>query len=311
MDSAPGITVAVPTFRRPAGLARALAGLAAQTGAPAYEVVVVDNDSAPHPPLHLPAGIRARVVHEPTPGAAAARNRALAETRSPLIAMLDDDVVPASGWLAALAAPVLAGQADLTGGRVVLDSDVPRPRWLAPALEGYLTALDLGPTARPLSTTESLLTASLLTRTDLLRAIGGFDPALGPRGPRQYVGDDVQVVRDLRAAGARAHWVPDSVVVHELPASRLRPGWLLRRAWLQGRSDWRVDRAALADRRAGGVRVAASWLGGELRQRRRDAFGRQMAFHAACDLARTAGALTEVASWHCFSASRLRPGRTA
>lgn len=291
------ITVVVPTYRRPAGLARALAGLAAQVGAPAYTVVVVDNDIAPHPPPVLPARLSGRMVVEPVRGAAAARNRGIAESRTPLIAMLDDDVVPGPGWLVALAAPVLAGQADLTGGRVVLDPDVARPRWLAPALEGYLTALDLGPLARPLHASESLLTASLLTRTEMLRRAGGFDPALGPRGRRQYVGDDVQVVRDLRAAGARAHWVPQASVVHELPASRLHPGWLLRRAWLQGRSEWRVDRDQLSARRAGGARVAASWLGGELRRRRHDGLGVDVAFHTACDLARTGGALAEAASW--------------
>ena len=289
------VTVVVPTYRRPASLARTLTGRAAQSGP--YEVVVVDNDSAPHEPLRLPPGMPGRVVCEPTPGAAAARNRGLAETRTSLLAMLDDDVVPERGWLASLAAPVLAGEADLTGGRVVLDPDVPRPGWLAPALEGYLTALDLGPVPRPLDPREFLLTASLLTRTDLLRRTGGFALDLGPRPGHQLVGDDVQVVRDLRAAGARAHWVPGAVVVHELPASRLRPSWLLRRAWLQGRSDWRMDRAELAARRLGGARVAGAWLAGELRARRRERPDRRMAFHAACDLARTGGALVEAASW--------------
>lgn len=289
------ITVVLPTHRRPDSLARTLAGLAAQTAA--YDLVVVDNDSAPHQPVRLPAGMAGRVVCEPLPGAAAARNRGLAETRTPLLAMLDDDVVPAPGWLAALAAPVLEGRADLTGGRVVLDPEVDRPRWLAPALEGYLTALDLGPGPRPLSATESLLTASLLVRTDLLRHIGGFDQTLGPRGGQQYVGDDVQVVRDLRAAGARAHWVPDAVVVHELPPTRLRTGWLLRRAFLQGRSDWRVDRDRLTGRRAGGARVAVAWCGGQLRRRQREGLHLDVAFHATCDLVRTGGALVEAASW--------------
>jgi GT2 family glycosyltransferase len=192
---------------------------------------------------------------------------------------------------------VLAGRADLVGGRVVLDPSVPRPRWLSPSVEGYLTCLDLGPEPRPLTDEESLLTASLLVRADVLRRTGGFSPALGPRGGRQLVGDDVQLVRDLRAAGARAAWVPDAVVVHDLPASRLRASWLLRRAWLQGRSDWRVHRAELSTRRAGGARVAASWLVEELRQRGREGARADVAFHAVCDVARTGGALAEAASW--------------
>ena len=291
------MTVVLPTYRRPEALARVLDGLAAQRDAPAFEVIVVDNDSAPHPSPRLPAQLRGRVVVEPVPGAAMARNRGVAEAAAGLVAWIDDDVVPDARWLAALAAPVLAGRADLTGGRVVLDPSVSRPSWLAPAIEGYLTALDLGPHERALSDDESLLTASLLTRTALFRSTGGFDPRLGPRGSTQLVGDDAQIVRSLRTAGARAAWVPDAVVVHELPESRLRPTWVLRRAWLQGRSDWLLDRDALSRRRAGGARVALSWLTEQWRCRRAEGLrSPDVAFHTACDLARTAGRLSEAAA---------------
>lgn len=290
------LTVVLPTFRRPASLARALAGLARQAGAPPYRLVVVDNDPEPHPAPQVPAG--ARLVREHVRGAAAARNRGLAEADTVLLAMLDDDVVPDPGWLRALAAPVLEGRADVTGGRVVLDPTVARPRWLAPELEGYLSALDLGPDEAELGPEQILLTASLLTRTALLREIGGFDVRLGHHGTTRMFGEDVQAVRSLRATGARVRWVPDAVVVHELPAARLRPGWVLRRAYLQGRSDWRVDRAALERRGARGARVAGSWWLGESRQRRAEGLGsRAVAFHAACDAARTMGALVEAGSW--------------
>jgi succinoglycan biosynthesis protein ExoM len=290
------LTVVLPTCRRPGSLARALAGLAGQSDPPPYQLVVVDNDPEPHPEPRVPRG--AVLLHEPVPGAAAARNRGIAEAQTPLLAMLDDDVVPDPGWLRALATPVLDGRADLTGGRVLLDPTVSRPRWLAPGLEGYLTALDLGPDEVELAADQTLLTASLLTRTALLREVGGFDLRLGPQGGTHLVGDDVQVVRALRAAGGRAWWVPDAVVVHELPAGRLRPAWVLRRAYLQGRSDWRVDRELLEGRAARGARVAGSWWAGEARRRRREGLlSSAVAFHAACDAARTMGALVEAGSW--------------
>ena len=143
-----------------------------------------------------------------------------------------------------------------------------------------------------------MLTANLLTRTQLLRDIGGFDAALGPRPGAQLVADDDQLVRRLREAGARAHWVPDAVVVHELPAERLRRRWLLRRAYLQGRSDWRLDRAKLERRKAHGGRVALAWWTEQLQQRQAEGLREPaVAFHAACDLARTLGAVAEAASW--------------
>lgn len=297
------ITVIVPTFRRPDALARALAGLAAQTDPPAYDLVVVDNDPGPHPQPSLPEG--ARLVHEPRPGAAAARNRGIAETQTELLAMLDDDVVPHPDWLRSLAGPVLDGRADLVGGKVLLAPDVARPKWLGRQIEGYLTALDLGPVEAELAPEESLLTASLLTRTALLRQVGGFDTRLGPRGGSQLVGDDVQLVRALRAVGARALWVPEAVVVHDLPPERLHRRWVLRRAYLQGRSDWRVDRSVLEQRAGQGARVALSWWGTQLRRRAGEGVTRPgVAFHAACDAARTAGALAEAASWRTTTPAR-------
>jgi hypothetical protein len=84
------------------------------------------------------------------------------------------------------------------------------------------------------------------------------------------------------------------MVVHDLPAERLSPRYLLRRAYAQGRSDWVVDADALAERRLRGARVALDWAAAELRKRARERpRNAAVAFHAACDVARTIGALRE------------------
>lgn len=296
------VTVAVATYRRPASLGRTLAGLAAQRGAPPWRLVVVDNDPAGSagPVVRAAAslGVAVDYLVEPAPGSAAARNRAVAAVTTGLSALLDDDVAPAPDWLAAVCAPLLAGSADLVGGPVTLDPTVPRPRWFAEAgLGGYLTAFAPYADRRPLPAGGLLLTANLAVRTELLRAVGGFDPRLGPRGGVQLVGDDASLVRRLVGAGARAWYEPAATVVHELPAARLRPRYLLRRAYWQGRSDWRLDEESLAARRGGGSRVAGSWLAGQLRRRAGEGLARpEVAFHAACDLARTGGALREAAA---------------
>src|SRR5438045_897073 len=116
----PAITVAVCTYRRPEALRRALAGVAAQRAVGLdWEVLVVDGEA----PSGSAAVIDAydgpiRTVHESAIGAAAARNRAVAEARGELLAFLDDDVVPDPGWLSALVAPLVAGRADAGGGPV-------------------------------------------------------------------------------------------------------------------------------------------------------------------------------------------------
>lgn len=303
VKQAPDVSVVVPTYRRPGSLSRALAGIAAQRAPFSWDVVVVDND-----PGRSAADVVRRAaadtldvcyVTESRVGAAHARNRGLAASEGRVVALLDDDVVPQPGWLATVCAPVREKVAVAAGGPVVLDPAVPRPRWLdEQGLGGYLTAFSLGAESRSVAEGEMLLTANMAVARSALDEVGGFDATFGPRGTKHLVADDVRLVRQLQSAGGRLDYVSDAVVVHELPAARLRRRYLLRRAWLQGRSDWQLDRLDHAARRAGGLRVAATlstgWLVRELGQRWREGLAHPATrLHLGCDLARWAGTWRE------------------
>ncbi|MGH2794651.1 MAG: glycosyltransferase [Actinomycetota bacterium] len=299
---APRVTVILPTYKRPESLARTLEALAAQDAPFEWELVVIDNEDAPgaDPVFRSKEAAfdgRARMVRESRRGSAYARNRGIEEARGDLTAMIDDDVVPAPDWLAKIAAPVLAGRSFGAGGLVLLDPSVDRPRWLDEiAIGGYLARWDLGADERELTVSEFILTANCIFDTAKLRATGGFEPSLGPRGKTPLVNDDALVVRRFKELGGSIRWVPGAIVFHELPPSRLKRRYMLRRAYAQGRSDWILDRESMSERKLGGARIATSWLGKELGRRRREGFRHPaVMFHAACDLARTAGALREAA----------------
>jgi glycosyltransferase involved in cell wall biosynthesis len=294
------VTVILPTYRRPDSLRRALAGLSAQTdpGVP-WELVVIDNDDGGGAEAVLRAGASGlpswRYVREERRGSAHARNRGIAEARGEIVAMTDDDCVPEREWLGRITAPILAGRCDATGGKVVLDPSVARPRWFdEEGIGGYLASWDPAAEERDLSADEFFITANAACRTEILRRSGGFDPALGPRGKTPLVADDNLLSRRIHAVGARIRHVPEAVVVHELVPERLNRRYLLRRAYAQGRSDWILDRDTLSQRRFGGARTATSWLGSELRARFKEGIFRPaVAFHAACDIARITGALRQ------------------
>jgi GT2 family glycosyltransferase len=318
MPPRPQVTVVAPSYRRPGGLARLLAALVAQE-APGldWDAVIVDNDPG--------RGARAQVegarssspvpiayVHEPALGAAHARNRGIAEATGEIIAMIDDDVVPARDWLARLVEPILAGRCDATGGTVLLDPEVPRPSWWDErGIGGYVAYWEPAHEERPLAEDEIVITANAAWRAGRLRAVGGFNPALGPRGKVHVVGEDALLTREFAAAGGRVHYVPAAVVTHAFPPSRRQPWPVLRTAYYHGRSDWILDRQTLETRRLNGARVAGSWLTSELRARAREGFARRpVVFHAACDLARMAGRLREAVTWSVTGRAAGRaPGR--
>lgn len=288
----PGVTVVVPTCRRPRSLARLLDALAPQTQG--VEVVVVDDDPGGGAAAAA-AGRPVRYVTAGGLGASGARNAGAAVATGSVLAFIDDDVVPAAGWLNALAAPIVAGDADMTGGEVVLDPAAHRPRWFDDDTLGlYLSRFWLGPSPRPLERGEFVITANAAVRATVFHDVGGFDTRLGPTAGGHLVNDDVALCRAIAARGGRLQWVPAAVVVHDLPAERLRARWLLRRAWDQGRSDWISDTTGLADGRFGGASQAMQWWRHEVRARIGEGLHRPpVLLHAACDASRTMGALVE------------------
>jgi GT2 family glycosyltransferase len=297
------ITVVVPTFRRPEGLARALGGLREQRdpGVP-WELLVVDNDDAPgsesvFSSLTADLEAPARLVREPRRGAASARNAGIAAAEGDVIAFLDDDVVPAADWLSELVAPVLAGQCDGAGGLVRLDPTVPVPGWLGTDWRGYLSEYSRGETDHDIAEGDYVLSASAAFRTDLLRELDGFDTALGPRPGVPMVDDDIDLCRRVMQAGRRIRYVPGAVVVHELPAHRLTRGYMLRRTYAQGRSDWLLDREVNIQRPLGGAQGIVVHFGRLLGERVREGLWHpEAAMGAVFAASQTAGFLREAAA---------------
>jgi hypothetical protein len=98
----PPATVVICTRERPDDLRRALKAVAALDPAPA-EVLVIDNAPATPRTLEVVQSFPScRYVREDRRGLDAARNRALAEAGSPVVAFTDDDAAPEPGWLGAL-----------------------------------------------------------------------------------------------------------------------------------------------------------------------------------------------------------------
>jgi mycofactocin system glycosyltransferase len=215
------VTIVIPVLDRPLELERCLQALGS-----AYPVLVIDDGSAdPARTAAICAGHGAEVRHRPrTAGPGPARNAALAEVRTELVAFLDSDCVPPPGWIAALAAhcsdPLVAAVAPRMVGTSVGTST-------AAKYTAARSPLDLGPrpaAVRPLTRVSYVPTAALLVRR---AAVGdGFDEAL------RY-GEDVDLVWRLIDDGWRVRYEPSVRVAHGEPESG---GRLLRRRFAYGTS---------------------------------------------------------------------------
>lgn len=270
-DAARVMTVAICTHGQALHLAEALTSVADQD-LPAdlrMEILCVDNN--PVPRVALPDGLahRVRVVHEPTPGLSRARNAAIAHAMGDTLAFLDDDAVAAPGWAAAMAFGLDRTGAWCLGGRVLPRWPGEEPTWLEPRLRDLLSIVDLGDDIRYLRGPIFPCGANLAIRRSVFEQVGLFRPELGRRPGSLLSGEEIDLFRRVLRAGGVVAYTPHAVVHHIIPASRLTPTFLRRRAWWEGKTLALLDRLhrgwayalAIAIARAGlaVVREPAAW----------------------------------------------------
>lgn len=207
-------TVAVVVKDRAEMMARCLDGIEAQQGV-AFDVVVVDNESTDGTWEMLceraaRSGGRVRVRREPgTVGRV--RNVALEEATAPVIAYVDSDCVPESGWLAAGLRALAADPAlGVVQGRTRPDPTAPMGPWPATQDIDRLTG--------------AYEACNIFYKTGVLRAAGGFDADIG------FFGEDTSAGWKVLRAGWASSFAADAVVNHAVS----HPGiaWHLRRALL-------------------------------------------------------------------------------
>jgi glycosyltransferase involved in cell wall biosynthesis len=236
-------SVVICTHNR-AGMVRAAVEAALREVRPTHaEVIVVDNASTDGTPgvladlvRDIPDGLR--VVAEPRLGLSVARNRGLAEARGGVVAYLDDDAIPRSGWLAALLDPYRDPHIVAVGGRVVLRFPGVPPPWLSTEIHSALSAFDLGASPRAVRYGEATYPfgANISFRTAVARAAGGFSQTVGPLGRHQLVHDETDLCYRLEHGGGIVWYAPDAVVDHHVLSERLTPHWMLRRHRTGGQS---------------------------------------------------------------------------
>ena len=108
-------SVIICTLHRPAFLRKCLEAVAALNPA-ADEILVVDNTQADREAQAIARSFSARYIVEPTTGLSHARNRGLAESKTDIVAYIDDDAAPNQDWLGLLLGPFEDSQVAVVTG---------------------------------------------------------------------------------------------------------------------------------------------------------------------------------------------------
>ncbi|KQO11419.1 hypothetical protein ASF06_01835 [Agreia sp. Leaf244] len=235
------ITIAVLTYKRLDQLVPLVAELREQANSfdGRVDILVVDNDpdaSARHGASRA-LGASGRYVHEPEPGIAAARNRALREADSSLLVFIDDDEVPVEGWLVQLVDEYMRSWPVAVVGPVVSTYEAKPEPWIEAGR--FFTRRRLASGTR----VDVAATNNLLLDLAWLRARGiEFDDKFGLSG-----GSDTLFSRQIVAAGGEMVWCDEAVVYDVVPSSRSTREWVLQRAYRSGNSWSRSSLALQSD----------------------------------------------------------------
>lgn len=292
-------TIAICSRDRAEILGRTLAHLRATIGGapPGVEVLLVDNgstDATPDVAARFADWPAFRAVREEAPGLSHARNRALAASEADWVVYLDDDAFVWPGWLDALREATDRSGVVLVGGPIAPRFEAPPPAWFDPDS----VRRTFGPEG-PLSDAaarEGFSGGNLAVRRDALEAVGGFDTGLGMVAGRLGLGEETEMANRLVERFGNATWhAPAMGVDHLEPAWKQRPGYVARRAFVNGRQAWRYVGGGPA-RKAGFSALKAAKQGATGLARLPLALVRPRALHGALKgLATGAGAIAGVA----------------
>lgn len=233
------ITVAISTFNRAAYVEQTLASLEGQdTPADQWAVLVVDNNSTDETAAVvqryrdreiLPS---LRYVCEMEQGASFARRRAVTETDTELIALIDDDVTLDPDWVRqALAFCDAHPRAGIVGGRIDLRWEEPPPeialcRPVSFAEQNYGDT----PLQLPRNVAGALFSAGMVVRRAAIEASGWLEKIILPcrKGNALSTGGDMEMSFRVRHAGFELWYTPAMRMQHHIPRSRTTIQYLCR-----------------------------------------------------------------------------------
>ena len=225
------VTVCICTFRRPSGLAEAMASVAGQRLPPRVrlKLVVVDNDREPSARRFVErfasdADFAVAYRHCPGENISIARNGALDATTTRWLAFLDDDERADPDWLARLLAHSAVAQAVFGPCEAVYAAHA--PTWVRRGDYHSNRIVRRNGVIETGHTCNALIDAAFVRRHGLR-----FDVELGRSG-----GEDTIFFHSMRRCGATLAYAPEAIVFEDVAVGRATLGWVARRRYRAGQT---------------------------------------------------------------------------
>lgn len=189
-----------------------------------FELIIVDNNSTDNTAniskefIAENTDINGKYCFEAQKGLSFARNRGIAEARSPVISYIDDDVILSPSFLKELAGFFDVHQDVVgVGGRVVPKYEHEKePEWMSKYLNGFVGKVDYGNNIILYNSKMKYPAGCNMTyRKDILLKAGGFNNKLTFRSDDKYIFYQVKEISD------KIYYLPNAWLYHNIDSYRL------------------------------------------------------------------------------------------
>ena len=233
------ISLIIPTHNRAVELLTALESVVRQTlSTDLWECVVVDNASTDdtaeafdrfvkaHPQHHF------RMIYEAEAGVSHARNRGIRETKTELMAFIDDDERICPEFLQAYVDFFdKHPEAVVAGGRIIASYPTGRPKWMSKYVEMPIAnPMHFGNRVMPFPVGRVPGGGNMAFRREAFDLVAHFDSSLGRVGRELIGGEENDLFERLIEAGQTIWYVPCAVMWHIIPERKLQRSYFRKLA---------------------------------------------------------------------------------
>jgi glycosyltransferase involved in cell wall biosynthesis len=175
-----------------------------------------------------------------------ARNFGINLARGKIIAFIDDDGIAEESWLLEHYKMYTNPSVVSVGGKIVPKWSSEIPKWLSSEVlayfGGYLSILDIGPSAKQITFPEIPYGCNMSFRKDIFHENIFFDRRFGRMGDTLISNEELYLYYLLGQKGKKVMYTPFAIVNHQIDSTRMTKSFFDRRSYWDGVSDARMHK---------------------------------------------------------------------
>lgn len=227
--STPQLSVIVCTYNREKYILRNLESFINQTADYSeFEIVIINNNSPDNTDEICKAfiddnpEIQITYIIEKQQGLSHARNRGIKESKSNILAFIDDDAFIKSDYCEKVLTFFSSNpDAYVVGGKIIpIYESGKEPIWMSPYLETLMAAQNLGEKTKRFPKNKFPIGANMIFNASAFNDVGLFNINLGRRGSNLEGGEEKEIMLKIRSLNKKIIYSPEIIVDHIIPPKR-------------------------------------------------------------------------------------------